>query len=169
MRITKLHLVFLVLLFAAGGVFMFYHVRQKEKAALEDINRRKLDEEAVLQRQAEEEKMRQQAAEQAEADQKKREEEQKNNVQNELEKGLEAEARAEKAPKLETKKSPEIAGSYTYKVRRGDSLWKIAKQKKYYGRGGKWIKIWKANKDKIKDYDRIYPGQVFVIPDHERR
>ena len=50
----------------------------------------------------------------------------------------------------------------TYKVKKGDTLWGIAK--KYYGDGAKYTKIFNANKDKIKNPNLIYPGQVFKIP-----
>lgn len=49
-----------------------------------------------------------------------------------------------------------------YTVVRGDSLWKIAR--KFYGKGSEYPKILNANKDKIKNKNLIYPGQVFVIP-----
>ncbi|HEX68439.1 MAG TPA: LysM peptidoglycan-binding domain-containing protein [bacterium] len=54
------------------------------------------------------------------------------------------------------------AGGETYTVRKGDSLWKISK--KYYGTPFKWPLIYRANKDKIKDPNRIFPGQVLRIP-----
>ncbi len=50
----------------------------------------------------------------------------------------------------------------TYTVKSGDSLSKIAKH--IYGDAKKWRKIFDANKDKIKNPDLIYPGQVFTIP-----
>lgn len=50
----------------------------------------------------------------------------------------------------------------TYTVKKGDCLWKIAK--KYYGNGNQYMKIYNANKNKIKKPSLIYPGQVFVIP-----
>jgi nucleoid-associated protein YgaU len=54
--------------------------------------------------------------------------------------------------------------SGTYKVVRGDSLWKIAKR--FYGEGSKWRKIYDANKKVIgKNPNLIYPGQKLVIPD----
>ena len=49
-----------------------------------------------------------------------------------------------------------------YTVVKGDCLWNIAK--KYYGDGSQYMKIYNANKDKIKKPSLIYPGQVFVIP-----
>ncbi len=51
-----------------------------------------------------------------------------------------------------------------YTVVKGDYLWKIAKKKEYYGNGFAWPNIYKANKDKIKNPDLIYPKQVFTIP-----
>jgi nucleoid-associated protein YgaU len=33
-----------------------------------------------------------------------------------------------------------------------------------YGSANAWRKIYEANKDKIKNPDLIYPGQVFTIP-----
>lgn len=47
-------------------------------------------------------------------------------------------------------------------VKKGDCLWNIAK--KYYGDGRMYTKIYQANKDKIKNPDLIYVGQVFLIP-----
>ncbi len=44
----------------------------------------------------------------------------------------------------------------------GDTLSKIAKQ--YYGKAGAYMKIFEANKDKLKDPDKIFPGQELVIP-----
>ncbi|WP_336514032.1 LysM peptidoglycan-binding domain-containing protein [Pollutibacter soli] len=53
------------------------------------------------------------------------------------------------------------AGSATtYEVKSGDNLSKIAKQ---YS-GITWKDIFEANKDKIKDPDKIFPGQVLTIP-----
>lgn len=49
-----------------------------------------------------------------------------------------------------------------YTVKRGDCLWNIAK--KFYGNGSKYTTIYNANKDKIKNPNLIYPGQVLWIP-----
>lgn len=50
----------------------------------------------------------------------------------------------------------------TYTVVSGDCLWNIAK--KFYGNGSQYTKIYNANKDKIKNPNLIYPGQVLTIP-----
>ena len=51
-----------------------------------------------------------------------------------------------------------------YTVRRGDTLWGIAKMPQHYRRGALWVKIWRANEKKIPDFDYIYPQQVLYIP-----
>lgn len=51
-----------------------------------------------------------------------------------------------------------------YKVRHGDCLWKIAKMPRHYGNGKMWVKIWQANKKKIRKPRLIFPKQVFYIP-----
>ena len=50
----------------------------------------------------------------------------------------------------------------TYTVKKGDTLWGIAK--KYYGNGSLYTKIFNANKGVIKNPNLIYVGQVFTIP-----
>ena len=49
----------------------------------------------------------------------------------------------------------------SYEVNQGDHLWGISD--KSYGNAYKWPLIYKANSDKIKDADLIYPGQVLDI------
>lgn len=51
-----------------------------------------------------------------------------------------------------------------YSVKRGDCLWNISKKPEHYGKGAGWVKIWKANKKAIPDYDIIHPKQVLIIP-----
>ena len=58
--------------------------------------------------------------------------------------------------------NPPKATNQTYTVVKGDCLWNIAK--KYYGNGSKYTVIYNANKDKIKNPNLIYPGQVLTIP-----
>jgi nucleoid-associated protein YgaU len=49
-----------------------------------------------------------------------------------------------------------------YTIQSGDSLSKIAQ--KFYGNAADWQKIYNANKDLIKNPDKIFPGQKIVIP-----
>ena len=55
---------------------------------------------------------------------------------------------------------PAFASEYTVKA--GDSLWGIAQQQ--LGSGLKWNDIYEANKDLIKDPNKIWPGQVLILP-----
>ena len=52
--------------------------------------------------------------------------------------------------------------SKLYEVVAGDSLSKIAKRE--YGNANEWKRIYEANKDILKDPDKIYPGQKLKIP-----
>ncbi|QIM64657.1 peptidoglycan-binding protein LysM [Frederiksenia canicola] len=49
-----------------------------------------------------------------------------------------------------------------YVIQKGDTLWKIAE--KAYGNGAKYTAIVDANKEVIKDADKIFPGQKIRIP-----
>jgi nucleoid-associated protein YgaU len=49
-----------------------------------------------------------------------------------------------------------------YEVKPGDSLSKIAKRE--YGDANQWTRIFEANKDTLKDPDKIFPGQKLKIP-----
>jgi nucleoid-associated protein YgaU len=50
----------------------------------------------------------------------------------------------------------------TYTVQSGDTLSKISKQ--FYGDGNAYMTIFNANKDQLKDPDKIQPGQQLTIP-----
>ncbi|MDH5180386.1 MAG: LysM peptidoglycan-binding domain-containing protein [Gammaproteobacteria bacterium] len=50
-----------------------------------------------------------------------------------------------------------------YQVERGDSLWGISGRSEIYANPYQWPLIYKANSDRIKDADLIYPGQTFDI------
>lgn len=77
-----------------------------------------------------------------------------------------AEVKAEKsvcpddAAQKEVKAEPEIPMSYI--VRKNDNLWNIAKA--IYGKGEKWTVIFEANKEKIKDPNKLKPGLELLIP-----
>ncbi len=47
-------------------------------------------------------------------------------------------------------------------VQPGQSLWRIARAS--YGQGVRYTTIYQANRDQIRDPDRIFPGQVFAVP-----
>ena len=59
-------------------------------------------------------------------------------------------------------KTAAVTSSDTYTVVKGDCLWKIAKSK--YGSRSQYTKIYNTNKDKTKNPNLIYPGQVLIIP-----
>lgn len=61
-----------------------------------------------------------------------------------------------------TQKSTKNAAYKKYKVKKGDTLWAIAK--KYYGSGAKYTKIVNANKKLIKNPNLIQIGWVLKIP-----
>jgi nucleoid-associated protein YgaU len=60
------------------------------------------------------------------------------------------------APQLEASSSGVI-------IRRGDTLWRISKR--VYGRGTRYSTIYTANIGQISDPNRIWPGQVFRVPE----
>lgn len=53
--------------------------------------------------------------------------------------------------------------SVTVTVQPGFTLWGIAQDR--YGDGVFYVQVFEANREKIKDPDLIYPGQVFSVPD----
>ena len=59
------------------------------------------------------------------------------------------------APKLEHADSAVI-------IRRNDTLWRISRR--VYGHGVRYSTIYLANQDQISNPDRIWPGQVFKVP-----
>ena len=59
--------------------------------------------------------------------------------------------------------APTRSSDDSYTVARGDHLWGISSRSRIYGNPYQWPLIYKANSDKIKDADLIYPGQIFTI------
>ncbi|MEM7636288.1 MAG: hypothetical protein AAF299_17110, partial [Pseudomonadota bacterium] len=47
-------------------------------------------------------------------------------------------------------------------IQPGNNLWQISRV--IYGKGRQYTVIYDANKDQIRDPDRIYPGQIFETP-----
>ncbi|HEX5070610.1 MAG TPA: LysM peptidoglycan-binding domain-containing protein [Vicinamibacterales bacterium] len=55
------------------------------------------------------------------------------------------------------------APARTYTVKAGDTLSKISRQ--FYGDADEYMQIFYANRDKLKDPDKIQVGQVLTIPE----
>ena len=70
---------------------------------------------------------------------------------------------AETTPTEEKAPMAETPANDTYLVVKGDSLWTISGKPSIYGNPYQWPLIYKANRDKIKDADLIYPGQELTI------
>ncbi len=59
--------------------------------------------------------------------------------------------------------APQVeAAPITITVQPGFTLWAIAKAN--FGEGMMYVQVFEANRDKIRDPDLIYPGQVFTVP-----
>ncbi|MEL7212622.1 MAG: LysM peptidoglycan-binding domain-containing protein [Pseudomonadota bacterium] len=70
------------------------------------------------------------------------------------------EDRATVASEIETAPGTALA---VRTVQPGATLWAIADER--YGDGALYVRVFEANRDRIRDPDLIYPGQVFTIPD----
>lgn len=57
----------------------------------------------------------------------------------------------------------DASGAITATVVPGSTLWGIAQGK--YGQGIEYVRVFEANRDKIRNPDLIYPGQVFDLPE----
>tara|TARA_R110002124_G_scaffold132305_5_gene294837 strand:- start:256 stop:1281 length:1026 start_codon:yes stop_codon:yes gene_type:complete len=53
------------------------------------------------------------------------------------------------------------AGAVT--IQPGFTLWRLAELK--YGSGDRYVQIFNANRDLIRDPDMIFPGQIFAVPE----
>jgi nucleoid-associated protein YgaU len=58
--------------------------------------------------------------------------------------------------------NPEFSANTSIIIRKGDTLWQIAR--KVYGRGVTFSTIYNANTGQITDPNLIFPGQVFALP-----
>lgn len=58
--------------------------------------------------------------------------------------------------------APAVPPPVTITVQPGHTLWAIARGE--LGDGILYVQLWEANRDRIRDPDLIYPGQVFAIP-----
>ncbi len=57
----------------------------------------------------------------------------------------------------------DLAGKRTYRIKSGDSLWKIAERE--LGDGLKWEKLYEANKSRLPSKTDLKVGQVIALPD----
>ncbi len=57
---------------------------------------------------------------------------------------------------------PGRAGDVSVTVQPGNTLWGIAKAN--YGEGILYVRVFDANRDRIRNPDLIYPGQIFDVP-----
>lgn len=57
---------------------------------------------------------------------------------------------------------PDMAPDRSIVVQPGNSLWRIAQRT--YDDGYRYINIYRANREQIRDPDLIYPGQIFTLP-----
>jgi nucleoid-associated protein YgaU len=51
-----------------------------------------------------------------------------------------------------------------YQVRRGDTLWRIAEAHSPARAGAGWVTIWKANQDRVSDFNKLEVGWTLNIP-----
>jgi len=58
--------------------------------------------------------------------------------------------------------APAMSSRHIYTVKAGDSLSKIAQH--FYGNASDYMRIFDANKDKLRDPNRVEIGQQLVIP-----
>jgi len=58
--------------------------------------------------------------------------------------------------------APNEARTATRVVSRGDSLWSISRRT--LGNGTRYAVVYRANRDRIRDPNLIYPGQILVLP-----
>lgn len=56
----------------------------------------------------------------------------------------------------------EAAGPQALIVQPGNTLWGMSKDR--FGDGTRYMRIFDANRDQIRNPDLIYPGQVFILP-----
>jgi nucleoid-associated protein YgaU len=69
----------------------------------------------------------------------------------------------QQAPKVMGAGVGSTGSTRRYTVKSGDSLSKISRE--FYGNAGDYMKIFEANRDKLRDPNQIQPGQELVIPE----
>lgn len=59
--------------------------------------------------------------------------------------------------------APQGPAGRTYTVRKGDTLYSLARR--FYNDERRWRDIWQANRDKLPDPNRLAVGMTLVLPD----
>lgn len=59
----------------------------------------------------------------------------------------------------------EIVTGSSVIIRRGDNLWTVARRN--YGAGIRYTTIFEANRDQVRDPNKIFPGQVLKVPQEQ--
>jgi len=177
MRITKLHLILLMMVILFAGYFSYqYRQEQVRQAAVLEEQHRRAAEQARLRIEREKKKA---AAVQAVAVAGEywiagtKEKRDVSAGQATLHRAKEIlalerfdEAQATARESIEQFKQAKFI-DLKYTVKRGDNLWKIARMKKHYGRGSMWPVIWRANEKKIPDFEILRTRLVLSIPKAE--
>ena len=178
MKITRLHIVMFLLIIALGAECAYqYDLANKQKAVLASMAKREIEQKKQEEKRAAEDKLQKESwANQSIAvageawktarmegrDVRKGQETLRlakqyfaqEHYNNSIDLALQSIQELESAPHLDIK----------YSVKRGDCLWNIAKKPEHYGKGADWVKIWKANRQIVRDYNLIYPKQELIIP-----
>lgn len=80
-----------------------------------------------------------------------------------MESPFQREARADVAAAMADTTGADFGGVAVKTVQPGHTLWAIARER--YGEGIMYVEVFAANRDRIRNPDLIYPGQVFVLPE----
>ena len=177
MRITKLHLILLLIVLALAGFFV-YQYQQERQRQIEILETQKIAAEKEARIKLETEKKKDLAVKTVAVaggfwTKGKQEGKDVSAGQATLHKAKESLAleKFEEAEALAKQSIEELKAAkpvrVTYRVRRGDNLWKIARMKRHYGRGSMWPVIWRANEKKVPNFSVLRTRLVLFIPKTE--
>ncbi|MBE0452357.1 LysM peptidoglycan-binding domain-containing protein [Roseovarius autotrophicus] len=84
-------------------------------------------------------------------------------VTSRIETPFKREPASELAASPESAATPDTPRLSVVTVQPGSTLWAISRER--YGQGILYLRVFEANRDRIRNPDLIYPGQVFELPD----